>query len=214
MKPEIVIRPLPDRAAELGVTTETLGAVTRIATSGDVENSLAKLNLANRQIPIRVQLRDEARTDLERIRMLSVPGRHGPVPLISVAEVSLGAGPAQITRYDRSRNVTIQADPDQLEQLLINLVRNAADATLEMGGGAVTVGWRRFKDTVEIWVDDEGAGLSNTANLFVPFFTTKPGGSGIGLVLCRQIAEAHEGSLRLENRSDRRGARALLALPA
>jgi multidrug efflux pump subunit AcrB len=110
MKPEIVIRPLPDRAAELGVTTETLGAVTRIATSGDIENSLAKLNLASRQIPIRVQLREDARTDLDRIRMLSVPSREGWVPLMSVAEVSLGAGPAQITRYDRSRNVTIQAD--------------------------------------------------------------------------------------------------------
>jgi multidrug efflux pump subunit AcrB len=110
MKPEIVIRPLPDRAAELGVTTETLGAVTRIATSGDIENSLAKLNLASRQIPIRVQLREDARTDLDRIRMLSVPSRQGWVPLMSVAEVSLGAGPAQITRYDRSRNVTIQAD--------------------------------------------------------------------------------------------------------
>lgn len=110
MKPEIVIRPLPDRAAEFGVTTDTLSAVTRIATSGDVENSLAKLNLASRQIPIRVRLPDDARGDLERIRLLSVPGKNGPVPLMSVAEVSLGAGPARITRYDRSRNVTIDAD--------------------------------------------------------------------------------------------------------
>lgn len=110
MKPEIVIRPLPDRAAEFGVTTDTLSAVTRIATSGDVENSLAKLNLASRQIPIRVQLPSGARGDLERIRLLSVPGKNGPVPLMSVAEVSLGAGPARITRYDRSRNVTIDAD--------------------------------------------------------------------------------------------------------
>lgn len=110
MKPEIVIRPLPDRAAEFGVTTDTLSAVTRIATSGDVENSLAKLNLASRQIPIRVQLPDDVRGDLERIRLLSVPGKNGPVPLMSVAEVSLGAGPARITRYDRSRNVAIDAD--------------------------------------------------------------------------------------------------------
>jgi len=66
---------------------------------------------------------------------------------------------------------------------------------------------------VELWVDDEGPGLSNTGNLFVPFFTTKPGGSGIGLVLCRQIAEAHGGSLQLENRADRRGVRATLRLP-
>jgi multidrug efflux pump subunit AcrB len=110
MKPEIVIRPMPDRAAELGVTTDTLSAVTRIATSGDIDNSLAKLNLASRQIPIRVQLPDNARGDLESIRLLSVPSRTGSVPLMSVAEVSLGAGPAQITRYDRSRNISITAD--------------------------------------------------------------------------------------------------------
>jgi multidrug efflux pump subunit AcrB len=110
LKPEIVIRPLADRAAELGVTTDTLSTVTRIATSGDVENSLAKLNLASRQVPIRVQLRDDTRGDLERIRLLSVPAKSGPVPLVSVAEVSMGAGPARITRYDRSRNVTVDAD--------------------------------------------------------------------------------------------------------
>jgi nitrogen fixation/metabolism regulation signal transduction histidine kinase len=111
-------------------------------------------------------------------------------------------------------DLTISADADQLEQLFINLLRNAADATLETGTGSVTIGWRRQRDAVEIWVDDEGPGLSNTANLFVPFFTTKPGGSGIGLVLCRQIAEAHDGALRLENRTDRKGCRAVLTLPA
>jgi signal transduction histidine kinase len=108
---------------------------------------------------------------------------------------------------------TITADPDQLEQLFINLVRNAADASLETGKGQVSIGWRRVKDRIDVWVDDDGPGLSNTANLFVPFFTTKPGGSGIGLVLCRQIAEAHEGSLRLENRAEARGCRATLTLP-
>jgi two-component system nitrogen regulation sensor histidine kinase NtrY len=108
---------------------------------------------------------------------------------------------------------TINVDADQIEQLLINLVRNAADAGLEAGGTQVTIGWRPTGHGLEIWVDDEGPGLSNTANLFVPFFTTKPGGSGIGLVLCRQIAEAHDGSLRLENRSGARGARATLTLP-
>jgi signal transduction histidine kinase len=108
---------------------------------------------------------------------------------------------------------TINVDPDQIEQLLINLVRNAADATLEVGGSAVSIGWRRTRHGIDVWVDDEGPGLSNTTNLFVPFFTTKPGGSGIGLVLCRQIAEAHDGSLKLENRGDARGARATLTLP-
>jgi len=109
VKPEIVIRPLSDRAAELGVTTETLALVTRIATSGDVETGLAKFNLDNRQIPIRVRLNDATRGNLERIRLLSVPGRYGPVPLMNVADIRLGSGPAQITRLDRSRNITITA---------------------------------------------------------------------------------------------------------
>ena len=110
-------------------------------------------------------------------------------------------------------DLTVTVDPDQIEQLFINLIRNAADACLEVGGAAAAVGWRRTRHGVEIWVDDDGPGLSNTANLFVPFFTTKPGGSGIGLLLCRQIAEAHDGSLKLENRADSRGARATLTLP-
>jgi len=110
IKPEIVIRPLADRAAELGVTTQMLGLVTRIATSGDVDTGLAKFNLDNRQIPIRVRLNDASRTDIERLRLLSVPGRNGPVPLMNVADIRLGSGPAQITRMNRSRNITITAN--------------------------------------------------------------------------------------------------------
>jgi signal transduction histidine kinase len=108
---------------------------------------------------------------------------------------------------------SIRGDPDQLEQVLINLLRNAADASLETGGG-VRVGWRHTGAALEVWVEDDGPGLSNTGNLFVPFFTTKPGGSGIGLVLSRQIAEGHGGSLTLENRSGARGCVARLRLPA
>ncbi len=109
-QPEIVIRPLPERAAELGVTTEALSLVTRIATSGDVDRGLSKFNLDNRQIPIRVRLNDASRGDLERLKLLPVPGSNGPVPLMNVAEVSLGAGPAQIRRTDRSRNVTLNVN--------------------------------------------------------------------------------------------------------
>lgn len=103
----------------------------------------------------------------------------------------------------------VNADADQLDQLLINLVRNAADASLETGGG-VRVGWSTDDSSVDIWIRDEGQGLPDTANLFVPFFTTKPGGSGIGLVLSRQIAEAHGGTLVL---MDGHGCEARVHLP-
>lgn len=109
-------------------------------------------------------------------------------------------------------DVVIQADGDQLDQLLINLLRNAVDASLETGGGVV-IGWSRNGTHLDVRIEDEGPGLSNTANLFVPFFTTKPAGTGIGLVLSRQIAEAHGGSLTLENRAGGLGCQARLRLP-
>ncbi|HTG52364.1 MAG TPA: ATP-binding protein, partial [Candidatus Tectomicrobia bacterium] len=106
----------------------------------------------------------------------------------------------------------IRADAAQIEQVLINLLHNAVDAALETHGN-VTLGWREKGHCVEILVEDEGPGIMNPGNLFVPFFTTKPEGSGIGLPLSRQIAEAHDGTLMLMNREDRQGARALLRLP-
>ncbi len=109
-------------------------------------------------------------------------------------------------------NISVQADPDQVEQALINLVRNAVDATLEAEGGEVTLRWLVRSGRLHLLVEDQGPGLADTGNLFVPFYTTKQGGSGIGLVLSRQIAEGHGGTLELENREGA-GARARLILP-
>jgi two-component system nitrogen regulation sensor histidine kinase NtrY len=115
-------------------------------------------------------------------------------------------------RVDSGPELTIRADGDQLDQMLINLVKNAVDASLETQGG-VALSWARDNGMLEVRVEDEGPGIAGGANLFVPFFTTKPEGSGIGLVLSRQIAEAHGGTVSVENRANGGGAVAIVRLP-
>ena len=142
-----------------------------------------------------------------------------PVPILAPCEV-----PALISRVVALETrlpvqiiggppLTIQCDAAQIEQVLINLIKNAVEASQETVGG-VRVGWKKTGAQLEIDIEDDGPGLANTANLFVPFFTTKSEGSGIGLVLCRQIAENHRGSLTLSNRDDATGCVAQLKLPA
>jgi two-component system, NtrC family, nitrogen regulation sensor histidine kinase NtrY len=135
-----------------------------------------------------------------------------PVDVAGWIQRVAGLEPRLQVQLKPGPDVRIQADPAQLDQLLINLLHNAVDAALETGGG-VRVGWLRKDGYIEVWVQDDGPGIPNPTNLFVPFFTTKQGGSGIGLVLSRQIAEAHGGSLTLENRESDRGCEARLRLP-
>jgi len=165
-----------------------------LAVIGSRADSLGRFTAAYAQL---------ARLPAPALRPVSIAGL---VPRAADLErrttVAVHAGPA----------VTVQADADQLEQLLINIIRNAVDAT-QPTGGHVSIGWELADGHLRIFVDDEGPGLPNTSNLFVPFFTTKPEGSGIGLVLSRQIAEAHGGTLTLENRNPGPGCRALLLLP-
>ena len=131
------------------------------------------------------------------------------------------------TRVIPGPEIVLMADPDQLEQMLINLLRNAAEAMLEPHAAAtaeagslletatpeITLTWKLIDKDIELTIEDNGPGLMNPSNVFVPFYTTKPQGSGIGLVLSRQICEAHSGSLELSNRSGRRGCVVKIRLP-
>ncbi|HYK05408.1 MAG TPA: ATP-binding protein [Thermoanaerobaculia bacterium] len=153
-------------------------------------------------------------------RFLSVYSELARLPEPTLRAVELDAVVRRAVALDRRIDVVveggppvrIEADEDQLEQAVINVIKNAIDASLETGGG-VSVQWRVTGDTAELSVVDAGPGLASAANVFTPFFTTKPGGSGIGLVLSRQIAEAHGGTLELRNRSEGVGCEAVLRIP-
>ena len=153
-------------------------------------------------------------------RFMAAYSRLARLPAPKLAPVSVKDWISRVTlletrvkvKIQEGPEVTISGDADQLEQLLINLLHNAADAVLEAGTQA-SVGWSSQDSQLEVWVRDDGPGIQNTANVFVPFFTTKPGGTGIGLALSRQIAEAHGGTLSLENRRGARGCEARLRLP-
>ena len=110
VRPELIVRPDPVRAADLGVTTAAIADTLRVATRGDYDQSLPKLNLSQRQVPIVVRLPAEARTDLDLLGRLPVPGARGPVMLSSVATLELSSGPAQIDRYDRLRNINFEIE--------------------------------------------------------------------------------------------------------
>ncbi len=110
VRPEIIVRPDFAKAADLGVTATAIGETVRVATAGDYDTALTKLNLSDRQVPIRVKLPDAVRADLSAIGRLTVPGKNGPVMLANVAEITMESGPAQIDRLNRSRNVTLEVE--------------------------------------------------------------------------------------------------------
>jgi nitrogen fixation/metabolism regulation signal transduction histidine kinase len=153
-------------------------------------------------------------------RFMSAYSRLARLPAPKLAPVNVREWISRVAKLEtrvkihvnEGPNITIPGDADQLEQLLINLLHNAADAVLESGTHA-HIGWARYDSQLHVWVRDDGPGIQNTTNVFVPFFTTKPGGTGIGLALSRQIAEAHGGTLTLENRRDSKGCEARLRLP-
>lgn len=150
--------------------------------------------------------------DYARLSRLPQPQLRA-IELEQIIERVAGLETRKSVRIAPGPPVRVSADPDQVEQLLINLVRNAVDAVQETQQGEVMVSWAVVGDSVEIVVEDEGPGISNPANLFVPFFTTKAGGTGIGLAFSRQIAEAHGGNLTLENRRGHKGCAARFTLP-
>lgn len=201
----------------------------------EMNNSLApiksiagSLEALLRREPRPADWQDDARSGLKSIatradslsRFMEAYARLARLPPPQKDNVDLGELVRRVVSLEPRLNVRIVPGPDtkitadaaQIEQLLINLVHNAVDASLDTHG-SVSIGWRETGDCIEVFVDDEGPGIMNTTNLFVPFFTTKPGGSGIGLALSRQIAEAHGGSLSLSNRRGGTGAEAILRLP-
>jgi len=196
----------------------SLAPIQSIAAS--LQTVLGKGDPAQWSDDVRSGLNVVARRSEALSRFLGAYARLARLPAPTLAPVSVPALVQRVIALDRNSGVRVRSGPpawirgdtDQLEQLLINLLKNAVEAASETGGG-VSIGWEEAPGEVELVVSDEGPGLLDSRNLFVPFYTTKPQGSGIGLVLCRQIAEAHRGTLTLRNAEGRRGCDARLRLP-
>jgi nitrogen fixation/metabolism regulation signal transduction histidine kinase len=216
----------------------------------ELSNSLAPIKSIAGSLNSRVQTTNidpEVRSDLQRgleiietrsaslQRFLEAYRKLAQMPKPHLKDVRLSPLVSRVAALETRLKVCIQegpnvvflADPDQLEQMLINLIRNAADAVLESTGTAskhlkegcngktdgVVVRWDVDASQVTLGIEDEGPGLLNPSNVFTPFYTTKPTGSGVGLVLCRQIAEAHGGAIEIANRQDGTGCLVKVVLP-
>jgi two-component system, NtrC family, nitrogen regulation sensor histidine kinase NtrY len=208
----------------------------------ELSNSLAPIKSIAGSLSSRIsstQVDPDVRTDMQRglgiiearsaslHRFLEAYRRLAQMPAPNMRDISLGPLVERAAGLETrikvqvhpGPDVVFRADPDQLEQMFINLVRNAADAVLEVknssapGPQDVELRWDAQPSEVVLTIDDNGPGLSNPANVFTPFYTTKPNGSGIGLVVSRQIAEAHGGRIEITNRSDIRGCSVKVVLP-
>ena len=136
-----------------------------------------------------------------------------PVPLAPLLERVVLLEQRLPVQLDPGPSALVNADPDQLEQMFINLLANAVDASLARGAQPVRANWKLAGSSLLVTIEDRGLGIANAENLFVPFYTTKPSGSGVGLALAQQIARAHGGEIQLVNREDGEGARATVRLP-
>jgi two-component system, NtrC family, nitrogen regulation sensor histidine kinase NtrY len=162
-------------------------------------------------IASRVEALNRFMTDCSRLAKI-------PEPTLRSVDVTACVG--RVTELEQRHPIsivggprcTVPADQDQLEQVLINLLRNAVEATVDTGG-SVEIHWAENGGWLDITIRDNGPGLADPESLFIPFYTTKPEGSGIGLFLCRQIAEAHGGSVLVRNRNDNQGCEAVLRIP-
>jgi len=217
----------------------------------ELSNSLAPIKSIAGSLSSRVSstaMDADVRSDLQRgleiietrseslQRFLEAYRRLAQMPAPALRDVPLAPLITRVVNLETRMKVSVQpgpdlvfrADPDQLEQMLINLVRNAADAVLQTSSpvpveaserasasvdGKVVVRWEAGRDDVIIGIEDDGPGLLNPANVFTPFYTTKPNGSGVGLVLSRQIAEAHGGNVEIANRAQARGCVVKVILP-
>jgi len=162
---------------------------------------------------VSVPLQEEEKTAWKRlIRVLGHELSNSLAPIKSIAGSLLER--LLSVELDQGAAVQVNADPDQLEQMFINLLANAVDASLSRGSQTVRMGWKVDAGSVVVTIEDRGLGIANAENLFVPFYTTKPSGSGVGLALAQQIARAHGGDVQLVNREDGEGARASIRLPS
>jgi nitrogen fixation/metabolism regulation signal transduction histidine kinase len=169
---------------------------------------------------LRLGLEVIGRRSASLARFLAGYGRLARLPPLQVRSIRLDTALVRFARLEQRMRIEIvgsdpvglDGDEDQLGQAFINLMRNAVEATLGTGGG-VRLDWRVETGHVRVMIEDDGIGLPASDGMFVPFFTTKPEGSGIGLNLARLIVEAHAGSVELSSRVDGRGAVAVVRLP-